>query len=223
MQVYVAPEVLAVEALHPYLRDEAFRASSIHKQLAEQAAVLHAAHTAGDDRIRMQVMSWWPQAKGRTLEDILSSAFTMEDARLTLAREYGYDDWTGVNELHDAVADIGFEQALDDLIAGNADALAARLQSEPRLATQTSAYGHRATLLHYIGANGVESHRQRTPMNAVELAELLIGKGADRGARANMYGGGQTPFALASTSAHPRKAGISEALNRVLAKGLPHG
>jgi len=40
--------------------------------------------------------------------------------------------------------------------------------------------------------------------------------GASKQAQANMYGGGQTPLALASTSAHPYKAGISDALNRVL-------
>ena len=35
-----------------------------------------------------------------------------------------------------------------------------------------SAAAHRATLLHYIGANGVEGYRQKTPKNAVKVAEL---------------------------------------------------
>ena len=33
---------------------------------------------------------------------------------------------------------------------------------------------HRGTLLHYVAANGVEAHRQKTPRNAVEIARALL-------------------------------------------------
>ena len=47
---------------------------------------------------------------------------------------------------------------------------------------------HRATLLHYVAANGVEGYRQKTPNNAVEVATMLLKAGAevwavDRGGR----------------------------------------
>ena len=36
---------------------------------------------------------------------------------------------------------------------------------------------HRATLLHYVAANGVERHRQKTPSNAVEIARRCSSPG----------------------------------------------
>lgn len=216
MQVYVAPEVAEVEALHPYLRDKAFRALPIREQLAKQASVLRAAHAAGDQRVRMHLMSWWPGASGRSLDDVMSARLGMQEARLTMAREHGFRDWHEVDALGNTSSRINFEQALDDLQAGEMEKLRQRLDQDPQLATEQSAYGHRATLLHYLGANGVESHRQRMPLNAADLAGLLIGYGADPDAKANMYGGGQTPYALASSSAHPYNANISVELNRVL-------
>lgn len=216
MQVYVAPEVAEVEALHPYLKDKAFRALPIREQITKQANVVQAAHAAGDRRIRMHLMSWWPEASGRSLDDVMNARFGLQDAQLTMAREHGFRDWCEVDALGNAAVRNHFEQALDNLQAGEIEKLRYRLDKDPQLATEQSAYGHRATLLHYLGANGVESHRQRMPLNAAALANLLIGCGADLQAKANMYDGGQTPYALASSSAHPYNANISVELNQVL-------
>ncbi len=216
MRVYIAPEVAGIDALHPYLADEAFRAASIRAQIEQQAQTVHVAHSAGDSRIRMHVMCWWPGARGKTPDEVMAGLFSHDDALLTLSREYGFADWEAVRALGDTRADAVFEGALDAMLAGESAALKALLQAHPALVTARSRFGHRATLLHYIGANGVESHRQRTPRNAAEIAELLIEYGADRSAKAQMYGGGQTPHALASTSAHPYNAGVSDALNAVL-------
>ncbi|MEO1142585.1 MAG: hypothetical protein AAFW66_09605, partial [Pseudomonadota bacterium] len=176
-----------------------------------------AAHADGDSRVSMQIMSWWPEAIGRDVAGILASPFSKTDALLTISREYGFKTWEAVDALGSKMSDPEFETALDKMLSGDAQSLGDMLKQNPALVSQQSDYGHKATLLHYLGANGVESHRQRTPLNAVELAELLLEHGADRSAEANMYGGGQTPLALASTSAHPVKAGVSEALNTVLA------
>ncbi len=219
MQVYVAPEVAEVDALHPYLTVSAFRASPIRDQIAKQAETLHSAHRADDRRVRMQIMSWWPDARGRTVDEVMAAPFTSDDARLTLAREYGFGDWNEVHSLGEMTLNAEFEQALDEMLAGDPDRLGGQLEQAPHLAVTQSKYGHRATLLHYLGANGVESHRQKTPLNAPELAELLIKHGADINAKANMYGGGQTALALASSSAHPREAGIAGRLNGVLGAG----
>lgn len=216
MDVYIAPEVAAVDALHPYLTDDAFRALPIRNRIAKQAETVQAAHAAGDRRCRMHVMCWWPDAGGRTLDDVMAGRLTLEDARLTMSREYGFRDWDAVDALGDATPDPSFEQALDAMLAGDSRELSARLERTPQLAQARSVYGHGSTLLHYLGANGVESHRQKTPLNAVDLARLLIDHGADIMAEANMYGGGQTAGALASTSAHPHNAGIAADLNRIL-------
>jgi len=214
--VYISPEVAEVEALHPYLAEAAFRALSIQDQIVKQAQIVQKAHAAGDRRCRMHVMSWWPNARGKTLDDVMAARLTREDALQSMSREYGFHDWEEVAAMGDAAPVLSFEQALDDMLAGDIAQLRAQLERAPQLATARSAYGHRSTLLHYLGANGVESHRQKIPLNAVALARLLIDRGADIHAEANMYGGGQTAGALASTSAHPHRAGISDALNRIL-------
>ena len=164
----------------------------------------------------MIVKSWWPPALGQSMDDILASDFAEDDARLAIAREHGFPDWASVAALGDARLDPAFEAAVDVLMAGDALGLGNALEEKPTLNSATSAYGHQATLLHYIAANGVESHRQVTPLNAATLAQMLIDAGADRSAHANMYGGGQTPLALAATSAHPAEAGVADALCQVL-------
>ena len=45
------------------------------------------------------------------------------------------------------------------------------LASDPSLIHRRSSFGHRSTLLHYVGSNGVETYRQRVPMNLAEIAK----------------------------------------------------
>jgi ankyrin repeat protein len=101
-----------------------------------------------------------------------------------------------------------FETAVDALIAGDALALRAMLREWPELISARSTRPHHATLLHYIGTNGVEDERQKYPPNAVEMLKLLLAAGADVDAEADLYGGGATTFGLVATSIHPVKAGI---------------
>ncbi len=93
MQVYVAPEVAEVEALHPYLKEKAFRALPIREQLRKQASVLQAAYAAGDRRVRVQLMSWWPVASGRPLDEVMNARLDLQEAQLTMAREHGFRGW----------------------------------------------------------------------------------------------------------------------------------
>ena len=51
---------------------------------------------------------------------------------------------------------------------------------------------HRATLLHYVAANGVEDYRQTSPSNAVPVAEALLHAGAEVDVLADTYAGGAT-------------------------------
>ena len=152
----------------------------------------------------------------KSIDAVLAAPFTLDDARLTIAREYGFKDWAGVLETGDSVPEMRFEEAVDALIAGNLARLSRLLDADPGLIRARSCYGHRATLLHYTGANGVETHRQKTPLNAVEIARLLIERGADVDAAADMYGGGQTTLHLVETSAHPAAAGVAEPLAALL-------
>src|SRR5439155_19086382 len=75
---------------------------------------------------------------------------------------------------------------------------------------------HRATLLHYIAANGVEGYRQITPTNAVEIATILLRGGAEVDALADMYQGKHTTMSMLVSSGHPAKAGLQVALTETL-------
>src|SRR5690349_9994223 len=72
-----------------------------------------------------------------------------------------------------------FEGAADAIVNGDVATLVRLLDEEPQLIHQRSTREHRCTLLHYVGANGVEGYRQKSPPNAVELAELLLERGAE--------------------------------------------
>jgi len=212
MPVFLSPEVAAVHALHPYLGSTEFTDLPIRERIAWQADTLSKAFADGDMRGAMHIASWWPGARGLRPQDVLTRDFGLSDARLTLAREYGFLDWDSVDALGAARVNPVFEAALDAMLGGVVKRFETMLNAQPTLARMRASYGHAAGLLHYLAANGVESHRQMVPYTAPEMADCLIRAGADRRAEAMVYGGGHTAYALATTSAHPRRAGIAEAL-----------
>jgi len=133
--------------------------------------------------------------------------------RLSAAGAPSGDEDTDLEEL--------FEEAADAVVDGDLARLRELLDDEPRLATARSSRPHRATLLHYVGANGVEQDRQRSPGNAAAVAELLLERGAVADAPAHTYGGGpdQTALALTVTSVHPERAGVMAEIVRALVRG----
>ena len=72
-----------------------------------------------------------------------------------------------------------FEEAVDAVISGDTKTLKSLLEREPDLIRMRSSRAHRAMLIHYVAANGVEDERQRTPVNAVDVAHVLIDAGAE--------------------------------------------
>jgi ankyrin repeat protein len=66
----------------------------------------------------------------------------------------------------------------------------------------------------------VEGYRQKTPKNALQIAEILLKAGAEVDAEADVYGAGATTLGLTATSIHPEKAGVQNELMQLL---LNHG
>jgi hypothetical protein len=150
---------------------------------------------------------------------------SVSGAQYVIARSHGFENWLKFSETLEAVknphsAVSQFEAAADAIVTGDIHTLERLLLENPKLARARSAREHRATLLHYVGANGVEGYRQKTPKNIVAIAELLLASGADVNAEADVYGGGATPLALVATSIHPQHAGVQTAL---MEKLLAHG
>ena len=143
------------------------------------------------------------------------------DARAIVAREHRFPSFDEFSEYTDALTQTDsavarFESAVDAVIAGDVATLQRLLRDRPELVRARSTRSHHSTLLHYVGANGVEGFRQKTPSNAVEILNILLDAGAEVDAPADMYGGGSTTLGLVATSIHPELAGAQIALLETL-------
>ena len=145
----------------------------------------------------------------------------LADPQLTLARLYNFRDWPALAVYVEAVTRdsspvLRFESAVEAVITGDRRTLESLLAENPELLRARSTRTTRATLLHYIAANGVESYRQKTPGNAVEIARALLQAGAEVDALADMYGGQYTTMSMLVSSCHPAQAGVQVVLVETL-------
>lgn len=159
---------------------------------------------------------------------IREAQLSLEDARLAVARAYAYADWNALRVHVTAMHTVGtpeyaYERAVEAALDGDVVTLTTLLTAAPSLVTARSTRVtcqdpavHGATVLHYLGANGVETYRQRSPANAVEIARLLLESGADPNALAYMYGGECCLLSLLVSSSPPAEAGVQVPLVHAL-------
>ena len=164
-------------------------ASALH-HYEEHAESLHAALLAGEPAAEWRVKWMHPRFRGKAIDAVRAASLERDDARMVLALEHGFASWANVAAFADAVQHPGpiadFELAVEAIVDGDLAPLRAMLRAHPALVRARSTRRHRATLLHYIAANGVEGERQRTPPNAVEIARTLHDAGATPDAVADM-------------------------------------
>ncbi len=202
----------------------------------QQAENLLAGHRAADPaaidllhrkhpRFLDEKIKWRP--KFIPDSEIRDAALSLDDARLTIARFYDFLDWRALAAHVDAVTKGGpvfeFEATVQAVIDGDVSVLEDALRRDPALVYARSnrvCYFdppiHRATLLHYLAANGVEAYRQKTPPNAVEIARVLLLAGAEPDALGDMYGAECTTMTLLVSSSHPADAGLQVPLIELL-------
>src|SRR3954451_926989 len=108
-----------------------------------------------------------------------------------------------------------FGRAVQAIITGDAAALRAELTAAPDLVRARSKSAHRATLLHYVSANGIEPVLQGRVSNADEIAALLLAAGAEVNASCDAYGRSDT-LGLVVSSDHPNEAGVAGRLVALL-------
>jgi hypothetical protein len=155
----------------------------------------------------------------RRLDDTVDRGLTVDDVRAAVAREHGFADWAAVTADQDRLVDPHYEAAVDAIVSGDPDTLHGLLERHPALVRARSPFGHHATLVHYVAANGVENSRQwQSPRNAVELLRILLRHGGDPDAMCDAYGG-STPLGLLASSAHPAHAGVQAGLVEELCHG----
>jgi len=161
-------------------------------------------------------------------EEVVAAGLALPDARLAVARLHDFRDWPALVQFVEAVTRDGspvarFEAAVEAVIDGDIATLSSMLREDPALVrarskrvTHFDPPVHRATLLHYVAANGVEGYRQRTPKNAVDVARTLLDAGAEVDALADLYGQGCTTMSLLVSSCHPADAGLQVPLANIL-------
>ena len=156
-----------------------------------------------------------------------NASFTgaLAKAHFVIARAHGFLSWpeftTHIGQLARAGSPIStFEAGASAIVAGDMATLERLLREHPELIRSRSTREHRATLLHYVSANGVEGYRQISPKNIAGITKVLLAAGADVDAEADVYGGRCTPLGLVATSAPPFDAGVQREVMDVL---LEHG
>jgi hypothetical protein len=167
---------------------------------------------AGDRDAVGRVQTFHPAAATLLAGDTIASGFDAATARRVVAREYGFEQWTDLETHLEELGRAGslvpaFEAAADAIGTGDVTTLMALIRERPELVRARSTREHHGTPLHYVGANGIEFYRQKSPPNATAVAALLVEAGAEVDAVARMYGSAAT-LGLVATSAHPKLAGV---------------
>lgn len=189
-----------------------------------QAESLLGALKSGDEAAAWRFKWMHPLFRDKSVADVRAATLDLADAQAVVAHEYGFESWADLAAFADAVRHHGpvarFETAVEAVISGDVTTLRSMLREHPELSRAVSTRRHKATLLHYVAANGVEEGRQKTPANAVEVAKVLLDAGAEVDALGDMYGARCTTMSLLVSSSHPAEAGFQSALVETL---LDHG
>ena len=131
-----------------------------------------------------------PKLRNAPPERVLALPFALADAQLVIAREYGFASWAALKHDVEASRRVAkfkphprFADAVAAMVAGDIDRLRALLDAHPELVhARTNLeppfhYFTGATLLHHLAWN--PSRKEPVPPNVVEIARLLLDRGAD--------------------------------------------
>jgi len=157
---------------------------------------------------------------------VLEAPFKLADAQLVVAREYGFESWGALKHLVDLGSRVAklvphprFPEALAALEAGDVARLTSLLSKHPELVRARTnlepPYGYfaAATLLHHVAWN--PSRKAPVPANIVEVARLLLDRGAEADALTLGRSGGTT-MGLVITSRMASEANVSGPLIELL-------
>ena len=202
-------ELLLAGGLDPNVADDDGERPLHLAAAADDAATLNALLAAGADARALNFA-------GQTPLDV-----ALANGRYALAEQLSEHDDVAITPLPDPGFDHAFERAADAVVEGDIESLRQALRERPELATARSSRPHRCTLLNYLGANGFEDWRQKTPANATEVIDLLIESGSDPNAVCYTYRGGpgENTLGLLASSGHPREAGLTLAMASALGRG----
>ena len=114
-----------------------------------------------------------------------------------------------------------FELAADAIANGDVEQLNNLLTANPYFNKARSVRPHRCALMNYIGVNGFEGERQKSPENAVEIIKVLLEHGCDPNVLCYTYRGGpgENTLGLLLSSGVVSSPAQQLAMTRALVKG----
>jgi hypothetical protein len=174
---------------NPNLEHLKYQAKDLLKELSGR--------TAG---IAQRIREFHPRYREAADAEIFDARFSLSDAQLTIAREYGFPSWARLKRhiekptLSDRldlphqqrIEDATFRRAVELVDAGDVAGLRAQLKQHPKLAHQHVVfeggnYFREPTLLEFVAENPVR--HGRLPANIVEVAKVILDAGASQSAR----------------------------------------
>lgn len=151
-----------------------------------------------------------PKMSGLSDQAMSAQTFSLSDALLSIAREYGYPSWPRLKTVvaeasgqdaalnhNERIEDDAFGQAVDFLDEGNEALLRKHLEDHPELVHQKAVfeggnYFSEPTLIEFIAENPMRQHK--LPDNIVEIARVIL----DAGAKDNQKSLDETAMLVAS-------------------------
>lgn len=160
------------------------------EHLKRQARDLRDDHAAARRDAFQRVREFHPRFAAAADDRIAAAPFTLSDAYLTVAREYGFKSWARLrNHLaapdraaldrphHERIDDEPFRHAVALIDDGDLEGLRAHLSQHPRLVHQRVRFEGRnyfsePSLLEFVAENPIR--HDSLPPNIVEIARLLL-------------------------------------------------
>lgn len=215
-QLYIHPHVEMVRNLHKKITTNVSESTSVVSYLNKISENLYQAFLDKDEASHVEFRNHHYFFIGKSAEVILNASISIDDVHRAVAKEYGFDNWDRVLEHGNQRFNMGFEHLINAMLEGRIDEVIELVSVNPKLVEERSPFYHRANILHYASANGVEIHRQIVPQNIAEIVNILVTKNADKHALANFYDTRLEPYLLAESSAHIRMAGVRDELLELL-------
>ncbi len=173
------------------------------KRLPESANIDHLKNQAkdllrdfrsGQMSAFQRIREFHPHHAARSDEDLSQQTYSLSDALLSIAREYGYPSWPRLKAVvaeaqgdslelihNERIEDAIFRQALDFVDEGNEDALRQHLSLHPDLVHQEvifegGNYFSDPTLLEFVAENPIR--QGKLAPNIVAIAKIILDAGA---------------------------------------------
>jgi len=195
-------------------------------QLKLQANELHRLQREGRQSAAARIIAHHPRYKHLDPRTVLDARLALADAQLVIAREYGFESWAALKHhvetgkrVAEFTPDPKFGEAVEAMIAGDLEQLRGLIAANPELVRARTnlepPYGYftGATLLHHVAWN--PSRPSPVPANVVEIARLLLDRGADVDAMTLGRSAGTT-MGLIVTSRMASEANVSGPLIELL-------